>query len=92
MAEFLAGCAGMRDAIASLVPGVLDRQDFVNGDAFFTKARAWRERPPLSVIERYREESREYWLQSIGPELNTSGSFFIHPMLACDNEFRTLAH
>jgi hypothetical protein len=86
MAQSLAGCAGMMDAIATLLPEVLDYSEFVSGDKFFALAKEWRERPSLQVIEEYRQEQREWWFEFLGPEMNTSGSIFVHDRITCMDE------
>lgn len=91
MAQFLAGCAGMMDAIATLLPAALDHPDFVSGETFFTMSKAWRERPPIKTLEANRVEQRQYWLEWLGPEVNTSGSVLTHAAIACMNEARIRA-
>jgi hypothetical protein len=76
----------MMDAIAILAPEVLDQTEFVSGDEYYAKALEWRDRPPMQVLAKYREEGREYWLEFIGPELNTGGSMYVHDRIACTNE------
>lgn len=91
MAEFLAGCAGIMDAIETLVPEVLDRVEFVSGDEFFVRAKEWRERPPIQTLEARRVEQRQDWIEALGPEVNPSGSMFTHAVLACMDEARIRA-
>jgi hypothetical protein len=89
LAEFLAGCAGLRDAISILSPEVLKDPEFLTGDEFFTKAVAWRDRAPVGTLEEYREEQREWWLDWIGQEMNLGGSVFSHTNIACTDELRS---
>lgn len=88
MAEFMAGCAGMTDAIATRAPEVPDHPDYVSGDAFFGMAKEWRERPTTQTLESYRIEARRYWIATLGPEVNASGSLFTHAVMACMDEVR----
>ncbi|CAN1573774.1 hypothetical protein MCELHM10_03502 [Paracoccaceae bacterium] len=91
MAEFLAGCAGMMDAIATLVPEVLGYSDFVSGDEFFTMAKDWRERPPIETLEARRVERRQDWIESLGPNAEARGSDYTHTNIACMDEVRIRA-
>jgi hypothetical protein len=88
MAEALAGCAGMQDAILQMVPDAMDYVDFISGDRFFAAAMDRRERPAAEKLADRRVEGREYWLP-LFQELGTvgGGSMFNHSGIACRDYF-----